>query len=84
MSMRSKFSVMVSSGGRTPKTTYPSYGLEEYLRQPPASTIERVISNQKPATPRDREKEVKTELESWTSSFEKAGQSRHNDQGSGQ
>ncbi|KAI1447341.1 hypothetical protein F5Y02DRAFT_415896 [Annulohypoxylon stygium] len=75
MSKRSEFSAMVSNGGREPQTACSSYSLEEYLRKPPASAIERVVSSQKPMTPTDREKKVKAELESWSAGFDRAGQS---------
>ncbi|KAI1093363.1 hypothetical protein F5B19DRAFT_450054 [Rostrohypoxylon terebratum] len=75
MSKRSDFSAMVSDSGRKPQTTCSSYSLEEYLRKPPASAIERVVGSQKPMTPTDREKKVKAELESWSAGFDRAGQS---------
>ncbi|KAI0885365.1 uncharacterized protein GGS22DRAFT_200269 [Annulohypoxylon maeteangense] len=81
MSTRSNLPAMVSSSSRAPKTTtYPSYNLEQYLRKPPTSAVERVVSNQKPTTPTDRETKVKAELESWSAGFDRAGKSKHKDE----
>ncbi|KAI1136744.1 hypothetical protein F5Y05DRAFT_102992 [Hypoxylon sp. FL0543] len=60
---------------RTAETSYPSYSLGTYLRNPPISATERLLANQTSITPADSEKKTRTELETWSSNFDRAAKS---------
>ncbi|KAI6092895.1 hypothetical protein F4821DRAFT_253641 [Hypoxylon rubiginosum] len=61
------------SSSRTPQT---SYNLDAYLRGPPESVTERLVSNQKTPTLAEKEKNTKRELEKWQHNFESAAKPR--------
>ncbi|OTA57185.1 hypothetical protein K449DRAFT_467939 [Hypoxylon sp. EC38] len=76
MSMRSDLSLTASDSGKRSKTPYPSYTLETYLRSPPTSTTERLVANETSKSPADSVKKTKAELETWSSNFDRAADSR--------
>ncbi|KAI4870621.1 hypothetical protein F4820DRAFT_402787 [Hypoxylon rubiginosum] len=76
MSTRSDPSAAVSDSNRTPETSYSSYSLDTYLRGPPETVTERLVSNQKTPSSAEREKKTKSELEYWQYNFERAAKSK--------